>query len=59
MKSGREQAEGECSRLREMQYKHNMTMDDHEWTEHGEMCSRSLSGREKKEKNKCRGYACS
>lgn len=48
VESGRGQAGGECSRLREIRWKHNMTTDDQEWMERGEMCPRSLSGREKK-----------
>lgn len=45
VESGRGQAGGECSRLRKIRCKHNMTMDDQRWMEHGEMCSRSLSER--------------
>lgn len=49
---------GECSRLREIRCKH-MTMDDQAWMECGEMCSRSLSGRERKRKNYItKSYAC-
>lgn len=50
VESGRGQAGGECSRLREIRGEHNMTMDNQEWMERGEMCPRSLSGRGKKEK---------
>lgn len=56
--SSRGQTGGECSRLKEIQCKHNVTMDDQRWAEHGEMCSRSLSRREKRKKI-CISYACS
>lgn len=41
-------------KLGERRCKHNMTMDDQKRMEHGRMCSRSLSGRGKKEKEMCK-----
>lgn len=58
MESSRGQAGGECSKLREIRCKHNMTMDDERWPKHGEMRSRSPSRRGEKRK-KCISYACS